>query len=278
MLKRFVIVLTVLLLACGCLLAQAAPADTTKAKKPKGALDSFEDDLKPPSRDTTAADSSESSSGSIVGGIIGGFFKIVASTAVMIYLDLPHADYGPYPYNDEPDYGVFEADSVGSTPFYVRPGGGYKFTQPGIRTYLGSVSLVKNSLEMGAEYLHNRERLDSATVGTLDFLAITFGLTKAASQYAVWENHFGYRYIKGGDAYHGFLMGTELKFYTTARIAVTTSYDLNIAGHAGFHELDGSLSYFINRAELKAGYQWMKTFRGTALHGPHLGMTLWLTP
>jgi hypothetical protein len=265
-----------LALMCTAFAATAWGQAADTAKPRTGALGAFERGIRSAPADTAASDSCESPPASnLFSELVGGFFKVLFSTAGQIYLELPHPNYGAHPYEQHGVYGVFEPDTIGSTPFYVQPGGGYTFTQPNVRTCAAEVRVARNSFVAGAAWQHNREPSESGTA-TLDLLCLTAGLAKAFSGYAVWQNDFGYRYIKGGQGYHGLRLGTELRVYTGAKAVVTASYHINAAGHAGFHETEAHLSYFIDNIELKAGYQLLKTFSGARLQGPSLGTTVWL--
>jgi hypothetical protein len=72
----------------------------------------------------------------------------------------------------------------------------------------------------------------------------------------------------------GFLLGMQFKIFTMERMAYNIGYDFDFFPEYGtaFHELDGGISYFVGRAELKAGYQAKMIYQGPSLHGPYAGV------
>ncbi len=193
-------------------------------------------------------------------------FKACAET----YAGLPGPNYGPYPYCFR---SPFSASYHPSPASYLELDGGFQYTYRDIPTYETRMNYFTHSFVAALSYQQFRETV-SGGQNSLHLAAVKLGVRKAVGDQLIWQNHLGWRYLKGGTGMSGVLLGTQFKIFTLNRIAVTLGYDIDLFPDNGtaFHELDGWLSYYWKRLELKAGYQAQLIWQGPSLHGPSIGL------
>jgi hypothetical protein len=219
------------------------------------------------SPDTAEYDESESFWGELV------FFlpKLVIKGCVAGYCSLPGPNYGPYPYYSN---SAFTAITDYQPAVYFTVNTGYQHTYRDIPTAVTGFDLCAGSFVLGASYDQYRERLSGGELYRLHNTSLKIGMRKALGDYVIWRNHLGWRWLKGSYGQSAALAGTEWKIFNDSRGAFTLDYDYNIFPGTGasYHDCGVYYSYFIKRAELKAGYHAAIIYKGPSLHGPYAGL------
>ena len=205
-------------------------------------------------------------SSSLLGDIIFFIPKEILKACVASYCDLPGPNYGSYPFSFRSFFTVQYEKEPGN---YFQLGGSYSYVYKDIPAGQVQADLYLHSLFLGASYQQFREKGER-----LHLASARIGARKAVGDYVLWQNHFGWRYMKGTSEMSGFLFGMQFKIFTMEHMAYNIGYDFDFFPEYGtaFHELDGGISYFIGRAELKAGYQAKMIYQGPSLHGSYAGV------
>jgi len=252
----------------GRLLAQTAAPDSSGSR-----LRSFESSLRDTSRGDTASvrhhrqqEEEIDTTGSLLGDIIFFLPKEILKACFEGYCSLPGPNYGPYPYSS---VSVFTAQYEKEPGNYLILGGSYSHIYEDIPSGQAEASLYLHSLYLGGSYQQFREKGER-----LYLTAIRIGSRKALGDYVLWQNHFGWRYMRGGAGMSGYLFGTQLRIFSWDRLAYNVGYDFDFFPEYGtaFHELDAGISYYLGRMEIKAGYQAKMIYEGPSLHGPYAGV------
>jgi hypothetical protein len=219
------------------------------------------------SSDTAECDEGESFWGELV------FFipKLVFNACVAGYCSLPGPNYGPYPYYSN---SAFTAINDYQPAFYFTVNTGYQHTYRDIPTAVTGFGLYAGSFVLGASYDQYRERLSGGGLYRLHNTSLKIGMRKALGNYVIWQNHLGWRWLKGTYGQSAALIGTEWKIFTDDRGAVTLGYDYNFFPEIGtsYHDCGAYYSHFVKRAELKFGYHAAMIYEGPSLHGPYAGL------
>ncbi len=253
------------------------PRPDTSAAKP-GAVRTFEQDLRtslpgdsvvyrPHHREHRHhhEDDDDDTSG-FFSQLIGGIFRL----AIEGYAQLPNPNYGPYPYYNASG---FYAYGTGNKAYLIASTG-YEHTYHDISSVTTAVKFSAAAFVLDAHYQQYQERA-GGTLDRLHLTALRIGARKAAGSAVLWQNHIGMRYLKGFHDQTGGLIGTAFKIFPGGNTGVDLEYDCDFFPRYGtvFHDLTGSASYFIDRAELEAGYHALITYKGSSLHGPFFGIS-----
>ena len=211
-------------------------------------------------------DSGLEEDGSIWGELLFFLPREIFKLCAAAYCSLPGPNYGPYPYSS---VSVFTAQHEKEPGNYLILGSYYSHVYKDIPSGQVEASFYIHSLVLATSYQQFRENGDR-----LHLTAIRIGSRKALGDYVLWQNHFGWRYMKGTSGMSGYLLGTQFKFFNWNRIAYILGYDFDFFPEYGtaFHEVDAGLSYYVRRLEFKAGYQAKMIYEGPSLHGPYAGI------
>lgn len=263
------------LVLAGLSLISLSAADAQGPDTTGGRLKSFERSLSTKDTTDTAAvshyrhqdDNGPEEGGNLWGELVFFIPKLVIKGCVAAYCSLPGPNYGPYPYSS---VSLFTAQQEKEPGNYLILGGYYSHVHKDIPSGQAEAGLYLHSFYLGASYQQFREKEDRLHLG-----AMKIGVRKALGDYVMWQNHFGWRYLKGGAGMSGYLLGTQLRIFTWDRLAYNIGYDFDFFPEYGtaFHEVDAGLSYYLGRLELRAGYQARMIYEGPSLHGPYAGVS-----
>lgn len=198
----------------------------------------------------------------LFGDLVFGIFKAAGEG----YASLPNPNYGPYPYSG---ISGFYAHGPGNAT-YVTVGCGYERTHHNIPSIASRATFSAAALVIDAYYQQYRESSDR-----LHLSAVRIGARKAPGGAVLWRNHAGWRHLEGSTVLNGVLFGTGFEVFPGGNTALGVSYDIDLFPKYGtvFHDLTGSCSYFLGRAEFSLGYHGLITYKGTSLHGPFAGVS-----
>jgi hypothetical protein len=204
--------------------------------------------------------------GDIWGELLLFLPKEIFKLCAVAYCSLPGPNYGPYPYFSVSPFSAQYQREPGN---YLILGGSYSHVYQEIPSGQAEAAIYLHSFYLGASYQQYRENGNR-----LHLAAARLGIRKALGDYVLWQNHFGWRYLKGGAGMSGYLLGTQFRFFTWSRLAYNIGYDFDFFPEYGtaFHEVDAGISYYMGRLELKAGYQARMIYEGPSLHGPYAGV------
>lgn len=258
------------------LLCKPAASQTSNPDSSGGRLESFEKALS--TKDTADTDTAtvrhhrhdddddHGEDGDVWGELLFFLPKEIFKICAVAYCSLPGPNYGPYPYFSVSPFTAQYQTEPGN---YLVLGGTYSHIYMDIPSGQAEASVYLHSLYLGGSYQQFREKDDRLHLG-----AVRLGVRKALGDYVLWQNHFGWRYLKGSSGMSGYLLGTQLRIFTLDRLAYTIGYDFDFFPEYGtaFHELDAGISYYMGRMEIKAGYQARMIYQGLSLHGPCAGV------